>query len=69
MERVVGRQPLKEPQRDGQTKEETEEDEQDVPDIVLLRRKNIARNEAVMAALSFSSPTLKVLLANNLLQD
>lgn len=37
---------------DGSGREELDEEET-VPEIVLLRRRNIARNAAMMAALSF----------------
>lgn len=35
-------------------KRESLEEEEEIPEIVLLRRKNIARNQAMMAALSFN---------------
>lgn len=52
----------------GRGEEETE-DEVEVPEIVLLRRRNMARNAAMMAALSFDKvcPSLCSLPYNTLM--
>lgn len=72
MKRVRKDPAAQEEGKGGKAKQELQEEEKEVedgkmPDIVLLRQKNIARNKAMMAALSLNQVSLCNCVLNNAL--